>query len=135
MSMGRQVKIMVIDDEPEILISFQQIFEETGLYVFSTDRGKKAIQELQERKYDIAFIDMMMPEMDGITTMTELKKINPDLMAIMISGFRDEDKVEKALKLGAYGYLYKPLNFQDIIGVTLKCSQNLGYENDIEIVK
>ncbi|MDD5766893.1 MAG: response regulator, partial [Candidatus Marinimicrobia bacterium] len=94
--MGRQVKIMVIDDEPEILISFQQIFEETGLYVFSTDRGKKAIQELQERKYDIAFIDMMMPEMDGITTMTELKKINPDLMAIMISGFRDEDKVEKA---------------------------------------
>ena len=126
------LKIMVIDDDPEILESFKKIFENSGFQLFLAKNGVTAIEEIKREKYHIAFIDLYMPVMNGLETMTSLKEGNPDLIAVMISGFRNEQMLEAALKSGASDYLYKPLDVQDIIGITLKLSRQLGIRSDLE---
>ncbi len=128
------LNVMVIDDENDILDSFMSIFENSGFNLFPAKSGKMAIEEMKKRHYHIAFIDLFMPEMDGLETLRQLKIINPDLIAVMISGFRNEDMLEKALKIGASNYLYKPLDVQSIFGITLKLAQQLGIQNNLEFM-
>ncbi|MBL7075621.1 response regulator [candidate division KSB1 bacterium] len=132
---SQTIRVMVIDDEKATRDVFEEIFEGENFSVFPAEDGLKAIAEMKKRQYDLAFIDIRMPQIDGLETLRRLKKIHPDLMAVMISGFRDEDIIEKALKIGAVGYLYKPLDIQDILGVALKCSHQLGVPNQVEIVE
>ncbi|MFH2024983.1 MAG: response regulator, partial [bacterium] len=112
------LNIIVIDDDREILDSFKAIFENTGFQLSVADSGKSAIEQFSRQHFHIAFIDLYMPDMDGLDTMIRLKEINSELIAVMISGFRNEDMLERALKAGAYDYLYKPLDVQDIFGIT-----------------
>ena len=128
------LNIMVIDDEHEILDSFKDIFENSDFNLFLADNAQTAIDEISKNHYHIAFIDIFMPEMDGIETLQRLKQINPNLIAVMISGFRNEDMLENALKLGASNYLYKPLDIQSIFGITLKLAQQLGIQNNLEFM-
>ncbi len=128
------LKIMVIDDDPEILESFKKIFENSGFHLFLSNNGVTAIEKMNHEKYHIAFIDLYMPVMNGLETMTRLKESNPDLIAVMISGFRNEQMLETAIKSGAHDYLYKPLDIQDIIGITLKLSRQLGIRSDLEVL-
>ena len=128
------LKIMVIDDDPEILESFKKIFENSGFQLFLANNGVTAIEEMKREKYHIAFIDLYMPVMNGLETMTRLKEGNQDLIAVMISGFRNEQMLEAAIKSGAHDYLYKPLDIQDIIGITLKLSRQLGIQSNLEVL-
>ncbi|MBU4445156.1 MAG: response regulator [Candidatus Marinimicrobia bacterium] len=134
MNSKNTLKIMVIDDDPEILESFKKIFENSGFQLFLANNGVTAIEEMNHEKYHIAFIDLYMPVMNGLETMIRLKESNPDLIAVMISGFRNEQMLEAALKSGAHDYLYKPLDVQDIIGITLKLSRQLGIQSDLEVL-
>lgn len=134
MSKPKTLNVIVIDDDPEMLVSFQTIFENTGFNLVTANSGLKALEIARKQEFHIAFIDLFMPEMDGLDTLKEMKKLNPELIAVMISGFRNEDMLEKALKAGAYDYLYKPLDVQDIFGITLKLAQRLGINNDLELL-
>ncbi|MDO9548427.1 MAG: response regulator [Candidatus Marinimicrobia bacterium] len=128
------LNIIVIDDDSEILDLFKSIFENTGFNLFLANSGIAAIEKFGEQHFHIAFIDLYMPGMDGLDTMIRLKEINPELIAVMISGFRNENMLERALKAGAYDYLYKPLDVQDIFGITLKLASQLGIQNDPEFL-
>ena len=128
------LNIMVIDDDQDILDSFKSIFDNTGLHLTCVNSGRSAIEQFKHNSFHIAFIDLYMPDMDGLETLIRLKELNPDVLAVMISGFRNEDMLEKALKSGAYDYLYKPLDVQDIFGITLKLAQQLGIQNDLKFV-
>lgn len=134
MSQPPTLNIMVVDDDPEMLISFQTIFENSGFNLVTADGGPKALEIARKQDFHIAFIDLFMPEMDGLETLKQLKEHNPDLIAVMISGFRNEDMLEKALQMGAYNYLYKPLDVQDVFGITLKLARRLGIDNDLELL-
>ncbi|HDP67517.1 MAG TPA: response regulator [Candidatus Marinimicrobia bacterium] len=134
MSKPKTLNVIVIDDDPEMLVSFQTIFENTGFNLVTANSGLKALEIARKQEFHIAFIDLFMPEIDGLDTLKEMKKLNPELIAVMISGFRNEDMLEKALKAGAYDYLYKPLDVQDIFGITLKLAQRLGINNDLELL-
>ncbi len=128
------LKIMVIDDEEMVLENFNDLFSRSYFKIFKARNGQAAVDEMQRNKYDIAFIDVYMPVMDGLETLSKLKEINPQLMAVMISGYKNEKVLEESLKLGAEHYLYKPLDIQNIIGVTVKCARYLGIENNLEII-
>jgi len=128
------LNIIVIDDDRDILDSFEAIFENTGFHLTTVNSGKSAIDILSKYHFHIAFIDLFMPDMDGLETMIRLKELDPELIAVMISGFRNEDMLERALQTGAYDYLYKPLDVQDIFGITLKLARQLGIQNDLEFL-
>jgi|UPI0003A8330D two-component system response regulator AtoC/two-component system response regulator FlrC len=133
MSRTEPTKIMIVDDDEQILGIFQEIFADESFQVFTAQNGARAITEMKRAKYDIAFIDIYMPEMDGLQVLAQLLLINPQLQAIMISGYQNISQLEKALSMGARHYLIKPLDMHDVLSVALKCLQHLGQGNNIEL--
>lgn len=114
-----QLKIMVVDDDPEILESFKSIFHGSGAHLFLSGSAVSAIEELKQQSYHIAFIDLYMPVINGIETLTRMKEICPNIVAIMISGFRNPKVLEAAKSSGATDYLFKPLDINKVLLSTI----------------
>ncbi len=108
---------MIVDDDPNIRMSLKDILEEKGHVVTTAKNGKEAIAIARERPEDIVIIDMKLPFLNGLETFLELKKINPKIQAIIITGYKEEmqDLVEQALTSGAYACFYKPFDPQKIV--------------------
>ena len=81
--------------------------------------GEEAISLAHEKKYDIIFIDMKLPTINGLETYLTIKEINPKAVTIMMTGYREEmaDLVEKAMKNSAYACLYKPIDMEKLLGL------------------
>lgn len=108
---------MIVDDDPNIRTSLKDILEEKGYVVTVAKDGKEAIAIAKERPEDIVIIDMQLPFLNGLETFLELKKINPEIHAIIITAYKEEmkDLVEQALSGGAYACIYKPFDPQKIV--------------------
>ncbi|MCK5178924.1 MAG: response regulator, partial [Candidatus Omnitrophica bacterium] len=73
--------------------------------------GEEAVQLARSEDLSVVLLDMNMPGMDGLATLEKLKKMNDKLGVVMITGDQDDEKVKKAIELGAYGYVLKPFDF------------------------
>jgi len=119
-------KILVVDDEETIRSVFESIFEriyKESYQVSIVKSGKEAIKKLKEENFDVVFIDILMPEMDGIDTLKALKKIKPNIIAIMMTGLIDENIRETAMKLGAVDYIHKPFELSELQTVLDKLTE------------
>ncbi|MCK9244256.1 MAG: response regulator [Candidatus Marinimicrobia bacterium] len=134
MDKPKKFNVLVVDDDQSILDVFCNMFEDSPFKIITALDGQEAIEKLQSQPCVLAFIDVIMPLMDGLQTLNALKEIQPSLVAVMISGFRNEHLLENAIKMGAYDYLYKPLDRQDLLSVMVKCLKRLGFNNYIEIL-
>jgi DNA-binding NtrC family response regulator len=114
---GKAHPILIIDDEPCNVMILQKILSKKGYAVDIAYTGEEASAIEQAKKHEIFFIDLMMPSMNGLKTYLSLKKINPDAVAIIMTGYHQEaqELVEKALQRGAYTCLYKPFEMVDVL--------------------
>lgn len=117
-------KILVVDDEPIIGIAFQRELGEKGYDVDSVLSGEEALKAVKQKKYDIIFIDKVMPGMDGIETCRKIKYISPDSIAIFMTGLFDKENILKEAQFVAAGgrtyYLYKPFSQGELLEVIQK---------------
>jgi len=111
--------ILVVDDDPGTCITLKNVLVTKGYQVGTAHTGEEAIAMAQERAYDIIFIDMKLPTLDGLETYLAIKEINPEAVAIMMTAYRQEmaDLVEEALRNRAYTCLYKPIDMEQVIGL------------------
>ena len=114
------VLILVVDDEPITCATLKNMLIEKGYKVAVAYTGEEAINTAQKKAFDIIFIDMNLPTLNGLETYLAIKKVNPEAVAVLMTGFRQEmdDLVEEALNNNAYTCLYKPLNMSELIGLT-----------------
>ena len=114
--------IMVVDDDPYTCETLKDTLEAQGYIVTTALNGEEALTIAKEKPHEIVFIDVRLPPLNGLVTYLDMKKINPHVVAVMITAYREEmeDIVEKALEEGAYGCLYKPFEVDDVIGVVEK---------------
>ena len=110
LKMWRQLNILIVDDEPGIRITLAGILEDEGYNVTVAEDGNKGIAAADKLNFDIAFIDMKMPGIDGIETFKEIKKISPDTIIFFMTAFLAEDTLNEAVKLKTQAILYKPLD-------------------------
>jgi len=104
-------RILVIDDDVNICKMLERIFLLEGDYkIDMAHDGKKGLQKLKQLKPHIILLDVMMPGMDGIETLKEIKRLDPEVNVIMITALEDEALAKKAISLGAYEYLVKPFS-------------------------
>lgn len=106
--------ILLVDDDPEILWVFSKILKAEGYTVITADGGKKALTEIEEERPDLVILDMVMPEMDGIQTLKKAKKIDKNLLVIILTAYGSIESAVKAMKLGAYDYLTRPIDNERI---------------------
>jgi len=111
--------ILVVDDDPNTCITLKNILIKRGYKVGIAYTGEEAIAMARERVYDIFFIDMKLPTINGLETYLAIKEIKPDAVAIMITAYRQEmaDLVEEALQNSAYTCLYKPLDIEKVLAL------------------
>ncbi|MFH1481156.1 MAG: response regulator [Pseudomonadota bacterium] len=108
-------RMLVIDDDVNICKMVERIFLFAGEYEFQMAHdGKSGIQKFKDLNPQIVLLDVRMPGMDGIETLKEIKKLDPEVGVIMITALEDEVLAKKAILLGAYEYIVKPFSTEYI---------------------
>lgn len=111
----QKASILVIDDEEGIRFSLRGILEDEGYTVYDVPSGKKALALLKKQQIDICFLDVWLPEMDGLEVLQIIQEQYPDILIVMISGHATVETAVKAIKLGAYDFIEKPLSLEKIL--------------------
>lgn len=106
--------ILVVDDDKSILRTFTRILQKSGYDIDTAETGKEAMEKTENRHYDLALVDIRLPDMDGTDLLAKLK---PQLQntVIMITGFPSLETGVKALDEGADAYLVKPVKPQELL--------------------
>ena len=107
--------ILVVDDEPNYLIVLSELLKDEGFEVFSAQNGKKAFDIVLNTDLDLVITDMQMPVMDGLELIKAVKSYNKDLPIIMITAYGEVEKAVKAMQAGAFNYLTKPFENDELV--------------------
>jgi DNA-binding NtrC family response regulator len=108
------VSLLVVDDDTEFRSIVARRFQRRGCDVTNTGSPLEALQLGQERRFDVAVLDIAMPEMDGVRLLERLKQVTPETQVIMLTGQGTIDTAIRAMKLGAYDYLIKPCELAEL---------------------
>ncbi len=107
--------ILVVDDDKSILRTFTRILQKSGYEIDVAETGKEAMEKSENRHYDLALVDIRLPDMDGTDLLAKLKKQLQHTVKIMITGFPSLETGVKALDEGADAYLVKPVKPQELL--------------------
>ena len=110
-----KTNIMVVDDLRSIRLTLGGILEDKGYNVVTVENGYQAIEAAKKTQFDVIFMDIKMPGINGVQTFREIKKITPGTAVIMMTAYSVEDLVKEALEEGAYAVIYKPFDVDKII--------------------
>lgn len=108
-------KILIIDDEPNIVNSITHILQDEGHTVFSGKNAEEAIAFISKKDADLVILDVWLPDMDGIELLGAIKKNKPDIAAIMISGHGSIDIAVRSTHMGAFDFLEKPPSLDRLV--------------------
>ena len=108
-------KALVIDDDLATLEFMQFQLKDEGFEVTTAERGQRALDFVRETEFDIILTDLNLPDINGIEMVKQSKQISPDTEIIMITGFGSMEKAIEATKAGAFHYVEKPVNFDELI--------------------
>src|SRR5512133_4259643 len=103
-------RILIVDDEEIVIRSCVRILNDDLYAVDSAPGGFEALKKVDETTYDILILDVMMPKMDGLEVLQHVKERHPDVDVIMMTGLSEIQTAVKAMKLGAFDYLSKPFD-------------------------
>ena len=103
-----KVRVLLVDDEEQFVDVLSQRLMTRDFEVFTALSGDEAISALEKADVDVVVLDVMMPGRDGISTLTEIRRIRPLTEVIMLTGNTTVDTAINGMKLGAYDYLLKP---------------------------
>ncbi len=107
--------ILIIDDEPDIRQSMSDIFSDEGYNVITAEDGSEALNQLEKETPDLIFLDIWLPDSDGLKLLPGLKKEHPQVPVIMISGHGTIETAVQATKLGAFDFIEKPLSLDKLV--------------------
>jgi len=119
------VKILIIDDEKTLCETMSEILKDEGYETEIAFNGEEGLQKIQKECFDIIFCDLRMPKMDGLSVLEKATKLSPETFFIVMTAFGSMETTMKALKLGAYDYVIKPLAFDDVL---LKLSHLIDFK-------
>mgnify|MGYP000659297198 CR=1 FL=1 len=108
------IKILVIDDEPVICDGCRLTLSDQGFAVDSCNSGTNGLEILLVGEYDLALLDMKLPDMNGMEILRHLKHENPGIYVIVMTGYSSVQNAVDAMRLGAFDYITKPFDIQEL---------------------
>lgn len=128
-------KIMLVDDDKELLEVYDKIFKLNGFDVISCENGEKALNLLDRNQIAVVISDIIMPKMSGIELLQEIKKRAPHTEVIMLTAEGSISGAVEAVKEGAFSYLVKPADVDDLISNIKKAAELAKIKNENEVLK
>lgn len=116
--MNAKTQILVIDDEAVVRRSFARALTEEHCEVEQAGNGAAGLRALERKAYDVVLLDLRMPGMDGIEVLGRIKSRWPKTEVIVITGYPALDTAKQAVRLGAYDYLAKPVDCDEVAHAT-----------------
>jgi len=134
--MSEAANILLVDDEPGMLRYIRTLLEVDDHKVQTATTGEEAVQHVQKGlQPDLVLLDLLMPGIDGLQTLEQLRQIKPGLKVVMLSCVNDTRKVVQAMRLGATDYLTKPFQKAELDSVIAQCigsGKNEKYAGEVE---
>src|SRR5438128_10079713 len=109
--------ILIVDDESGVRASLAGILGAEGYFVQAVESGEDCLQALEGRRYDLLLLDVWLPRMDGLETLSRVRTLDPELPVIMISGHGNIETAVKAVRMGAQDFVEKPLSLEKTLTV------------------
>ncbi|MBL7176132.1 MAG: response regulator [Desulfobacteraceae bacterium] len=109
---------LIVDDEPDMCWALEQILKKNGCLSKKTLNGKSALKLVRENRFQLAFLDAKLPDIEGLELARQIREIDPSLRIIIVSGYfyKDDIGVQKALADGFIsGFISKPFNHDEIV--------------------
>ncbi|HDL18389.1 MAG TPA: sigma-54-dependent Fis family transcriptional regulator [Bacteroidetes bacterium] len=106
--------IMIIDDEEDILDTLSDVVSKWGYLPIVARDGEDALKKFNEVPIDLILSDIRMPKMDGLSLLEKIKRLSPHTVIILLTGYPSIDTAVKAMKDGAFDYLTKPINLDEL---------------------
>jgi len=133
--MAKKISILIVDDEESVRDSLYNWFIEDGFRVACAENAKKALTILESDQFDIVLADIKMPGMDGLEMLRRIKTIKPDSIVIVMTAFATVDTAVKALKDGAYDYVTKPFDPDDLTHLIRNATKQISLSDENETLK
>lgn len=108
-------RVLIVDDDPEVRSTLYDYLDKRGFSAVSVASGREAVARIRAESFDVAILDVVMPEVDGMTVLLEFRRLRPKLKVIMLSGFSTVNDAVEAIKKGASHYLTKPYAPSEIL--------------------
>ena len=123
--------VLLVDDEVEFLETLVKRMKKRRVDVSGVRSGEEALEALEHSPVDVVVLDVKMPGMDGIETLTRIKKRHPLVEVIMLTGHANVEVAIQGMELGAFDYLMKPMNIDELLyklqdAYQKKCLQGTG---------
>ncbi|HEY5649204.1 MAG TPA: response regulator, partial [Nitrospiria bacterium] len=106
--------ILIVDDEASILSTLSGVLKDEGYEVTTASNGSEGLEQIERCSPSLVLLDIWMQDMDGIETLTRIKKAYPSLPVVMMSGHGTIETAVKATKIGAYDFIEKPLSLEKV---------------------
>ena len=110
-------RILVVDDQESILFFLRKTLQQEGYEVVSAATRREALERLAEQVPDIVLLDLKLPDGSGLNVLEEIRRDEPDLAVVMMTAFGDVDTSVRAMKLGAFDYVNKPIRLEELLGI------------------
>ena len=129
--MDEKEHILIVDDDKSTRRSLSLIFGKKGYETEAVGTGREAIEKAQERFFNLALLDIRLPDVEGIGLLAPLKELHPDMVVIMVTGYASLETAVRALNEGASAYTTKPLNMDEVLATVEEAleKQRLILEN------
>ena len=101
-----KAKILVVDDDSGMLFTLVEILEDAGYEASGAEDGYQAVESASQEAFDLVFMDIKLPGIDGVEAYRQIKSVSPGTPVIMMTGYSVEDLISQALEEGAYTVLY-----------------------------
>lgn len=132
--MNTKKRILIVDDYVDFSRSVAMILTRAGYEVVTAASGEQAIEEVKKGPFDLIFIDLVMPDMNGVETLRQLKEIAPETRMVIMTGFAVAGLVTKAMKMGVDGVVYKPFDVATVADALLSQDVLRLYESYLKTV-
>ncbi|MEM2902788.1 MAG: response regulator [Candidatus Bathyarchaeia archaeon] len=124
-------RILIVDDDKAILQSLEAILKMKGYEVETADTGREAIEKSRKKFYNLAILDIKLPDMEGTELLVKMHENMPRMMKIMLTGYPSLENAVKSLNLGADAFLMKPVNPKELLKVV---EEKLREQTEMEML-
>ncbi|MFH0822514.1 MAG: response regulator [Pseudomonadota bacterium] len=114
--MGSKTRVLIVDDEERFRSTMQKLLTIRGFETATAGSGQEALEELdRNNSYDVVILDVRMPDMTGVQVLPAIKKRDPHMEVIIMTGYASVDTAKEILKQGAYDYMLKPYSIEELV--------------------